>query len=133
MTGQLINFGPEPGKAAAIKLIGNAFLICFTAGIRDALLLAKALDTSVNDVSTLFDSWNPATMLPARLKRMTNGDYSKPSWELNMARKDAGLFLQAAKNKEDLALIPGIAAVMDKWIEKGHGAEDWTVIAKDAL
>src|SRR5690349_9375693 len=44
MTGKLLHFGKEVGKAAAMKLAGNAFLVCFTAGIRDTLALSKALN-----------------------------------------------------------------------------------------
>jgi 3-hydroxyisobutyrate dehydrogenase len=32
-----------------------------------------------------------------------------------------------------LAVIPAIAAEMDRYIAEGHGSEDWTVIAKDML
>lgn len=133
MTGQLLHFGTEAGKAAAMKLVGNAFLICFTAGIRDTLSLAKALDVPVAHLFNLFDQWNPGTQLDARLKRMSSGDYSNPSWELNMARKDTRLFLEAAEGKTGLVLLPSIAKLMDEWIEKGYGNRDWTVIAKDAI
>ena len=134
MTGKLLHFGTEAGRAAAMKLVGNAFLVCFTTGIRDTLSLGKALDVPLDNINTLFDSWNPGAQLPARLKRMTDGDYTNPSWELNMARKDSGLFLQAAaKAGIELAMIPGAAALMDQWIEKGYGNNDWTVIAKDSI
>ncbi|HVU57234.1 MAG TPA: NAD(P)-dependent oxidoreductase [Puia sp.] len=134
MTGKLMNFGPEEGRAAGMKLAGNCFLVAFTTGIADTLALAKSLDIPVGDLTTLFDSWNPGAMLPARMKRMTSGSYDKPSWELNMARKDTGLFIAAAENKNiHLAVIPAIAAEMDRWIDKGHGSEDWTVIGSGAL
>jgi 3-hydroxyisobutyrate dehydrogenase len=134
MTGKLLNFGPEVGKAAGMKLIGNAFLVAFTAGISDTLSLAKAHQIPVSDISTLFDSWNPGAMLPARLKRMTAGTYDKPSWTLSMARKDTQLFIDAAKKGgTTLTVIPAIAEEMDRWIKKGHGNDDWTVIAKDAI
>ena len=133
MTGKLLHFGNEVGKAAAIKLAGNAFLVCFTAGIRDTLAVSKALNLSVADLFTLFNEWNPGTMLHGRLKRMTSGDYSQPSWELNMARKDTSLFIKAAEGKTDLTLIPSIAELMDEWIDKGYGNNDWTVIAKDTI
>lgn len=134
MTGKLLHFGNEVGKAAAIKLLGNAFLVCFTAGIRDTLAISKALDVPLSDVFSLFSEWNPGTQLQARLKRMTSGDYSQPSWELNMARKDTGIFMDTAqKTKTDLAVIPSIAKLMDEWIEKGFGSNDWTVIAKDSI
>ncbi|HWJ26622.1 MAG TPA: NAD(P)-dependent oxidoreductase [Flavisolibacter sp.] len=131
MTGKLLHFGSEAGKAAAIKLVGNSFLVCFTASIKDALSLAKAMNVPVSDVTTLFNSWNPAAMLPARLSRITEGNFNSPSWELDMARKDTGLFLEEAKKAgAELTLIPSIAALMDEWIKKGYGESDWTVIAK---
>lgn len=134
MTGKLLNFGVEEGRAAGMKLVGNCFLVAFTTGIADTLSLARSLDIPISDMSTLFDAWNPGTLLPARLKRMTSGSYDKPSWELNMARKDTGLFIQAAENKNiHLAVIPAIAAEMDRWISKGHGGEDWTVIGSGAI
>ena len=65
---------------------------------------------------------------------MTGGGYTIPSWELKMARKDTGLFLEAAaKGRTELVLIPAVAALMDQWIEKGYGDHDWTVIAKDSV
>ena len=134
MTGRVLHFGEEVGKAAAMKLLGNAFLVCFTAGIRETLALAKAMEIQVADLSALFDHWNPGALLTTRLKRMTAGDSSTPSWELAMARKDTGLFLDAAEGGQtELVLIPAIAALMDEWIHKGYGAHDWTVIAKDTL
>lgn len=134
MTGKVLNFGDEVGKAAGMKLLGNLFLMAFTAGIADTLSFAKTMHISVSEVSTLFDTWNPGTMLPARLKRMTSGNYNSPSWELNMARKDARLMMAEAEQRGGkLAVLPAIAAEMDKWIAKGHGADDWTVIAKDSI
>ena len=133
MTGNVINFGPEEGKAAGMKLIGNLFLLTLTVGISDTLSLAKALNISSTDVSALFDSWNPAAMMPARLKKMATGNFKQASWELNMARKDAGLMMDATQGKTKLAVIPAIATVMDYWIEKGHGSDDWSVIATDSI
>jgi 3-hydroxyisobutyrate dehydrogenase len=134
MTGKLLNFGPETGRAAAMKLLGNLFLVAFTTGIADTLMLAKGMQIPVSDLTMLFDNWNPAVLLPGRLKRMTSGNYSNPSWELSMARKDTGLFLrEAQKGGVTLAVIPAIAAEMDRWIAKGYGSDDWTVIAKGSL
>lgn len=131
MTGKLLHFGSEVGKAAAMKLAGNAFLVCLTAGLKDTLTLSKALDISKEDLLTLFNAWNPGLHVPARIQRMTGADHSQPSWELNMARKDTQLFLDAAQQTGDrLVLMPAIAALMDEWISKGFGNHDWTVIGK---
>ncbi|RAJ81965.1 3-hydroxyisobutyrate dehydrogenase [Chitinophaga dinghuensis] len=129
MTGKVLNLGSEVGRGAALKLIGNLFLVTFTAGLVDTFALAKSMDVPVEAISDLFKEWSPANALPLRIQRMTAGDYSKPSWELNMARKDTQLFMnEADKAGVSLSIIPAIAALMDQWIEKGHGNEDWTVI-----
>lgn len=134
MTGRLMNFGEQEGKAAGIKLSGNLFLLSLTAGLADALALAKVHGINSSELLQLFNSWNPGAAVPARLKRITEAKFNEPSWELNMARKDAGLMLSAANDAgTNLAVIPAIAAVMDQWIAKGHGNDDWSVIAKDSL
>jgi 3-hydroxyisobutyrate dehydrogenase len=134
MTGKLLNFGDEAGKAAGIKLSGNLFLLSVTAGLADALALAKVHGIQPSELQNLFNNWNPGAMVPARLKKIAEGELNQPSWELNMARKDAGLMLSAAKEAgTNLAIIPAIANVMDEWIAKGHGNDDWSVIAKDSL
>ena len=134
MTGKLLNLGSETGKASGMKLTGNLFLLTLTAGISDTLALAKGLGISGQELSTLFASWNPAASMPARLNKILTGDFDSPSWELAMARKDAGLMLEEAKQSDTyLTVIPAIAAEMDKWIDKGYGNKDWSVIAKDNI
>lgn len=134
LTGKFINFGSVEGKAAGIKLTGNLFLISLTAGLSDALALAKAHHIEAGEIVDLFNNWNPGAMVPGRLKKISEGKFNEPSWELNMARKDAGLMMSAAKEAgTKLSVIPGIAEVMDQWIAKGHGSDDWSVIAKDSI
>jgi 3-hydroxyisobutyrate dehydrogenase len=129
-----MNFGDEEGRAAGIKLAGNLFLLSLTAGLADALALAKVHGIPSSDLHQLFNNWNPGAMAPARLKRITDAKFDEPSWELDMARKDAGLMLSAAEQGGiNLMTVPAIAAVMDEWIAKGHGKNDWCVIAKDGL
>lgn len=134
ITGKLINLGSEEGKAAGIKLTGNLFLLSLTAGLSDALALAKAHGIGASEILNLFNTWNPGAGVPSRLKKISEGKFNEPSWELNMARKDAGLMMNAAKDAgANLTVIPAIAAAMDEWIAKGHGSDDWSVIAKDSL
>ncbi|MDO3629114.1 NAD(P)-dependent oxidoreductase [Mucilaginibacter sp. BT774] len=134
MTGKLLNLGSTEGKAAGMKLAGNLFLQVMTVGISDMLALAKGLGISGDEIQGLFSEWNPAAAMPARMKRILSGNFDQPSWELVMARKDSGLMItEAEKHNAHLAAIPAIAAEMDKWIEKGYGSKDWSVIAKDNI
>jgi 3-hydroxyisobutyrate dehydrogenase len=132
MTGKLIYVGADPARAAGMKLLGNLFLMAMTAGMRDMLGLAKALGIAPAEAASLFDNFNPGMMTVARMKRMLEIDFKSPSWGLDMARKDARLMIEAAdRGGTLLAVIPAIAEEMDRWIGKGHGQDDWTVIAKD--
>jgi 3-hydroxyisobutyrate dehydrogenase len=132
MTGKLVYLGSKTDRAAGIKLLGNLFLISMTAGLSDTLALAKALDIPGSEVASLFEWFNPGAMTIARVKRILKADFDQPSWELNMARKDARLMMEEAQiGNTHLTVIPAIAEEMDRSIEKGFGKKDWTVIAKD--
>jgi 3-hydroxyisobutyrate dehydrogenase len=134
MTGKLVDLGPRPDAAAAFKLLGNMFLMAFTAGCADVLGLAKAMDVPPHEAAALFEHFNPAASVGARFRRMIDTPFDAPSWELSMARKDARL-VQAEVDRAGvaLALLPSIAARMDAVIADGYGSADWTVIAKDFL
>lgn len=134
MTGKVLNYGDDPGKAAGMKLAGNLFLIALTAGLSDTLALTKSLGIPASDVADLFNEWNPGAVLPGRLKKITDANFDKPTWELAMARKDAGLMInEARENGAPLVIIPAVTAEMDRWIDKGCANDDWTVIAKDNI
>ena len=94
--------------------------------------VAKSLDLGHEDLVQLFKLWNPASMVESRLDRMSKADGGQPSWELSMARKDTGLFMEAAQHAGvELTLLPAIAEVMDLWIGMGFGQHDWTIVGKD--
>lgn len=134
MTGKLVYLGEEPERAASFKLFGNLFLMFMTAGLAEVLTLAKGLDVKPEDAAKLFEVFNPAVTVGPRLQRMLAAEFHKPSWELAMARKDARLMLEAAEQGgAKLSVLPAIAATMDRFLERGHAHDDWTVIAKDAV
>ena len=134
MTGTLSYVGPRPERAAAFKLLGNLFLMFLTSGMADLLALAKGLGVPPAEAAALFDVFNPGSTVPVRMKRMLEADFAHPSWELAMARKDARLMIEEAQRGHfPLAVTPAIAQELDRWIERGHAHDDWTVIASDAL
>jgi 3-hydroxyisobutyrate dehydrogenase len=134
MTGKVQDLGERPDAAAAFKLLGNLFLMFLQTGFSDMLALARALGVPPEDAASLFGFFNPGASLEARMKRMTAMKWSEPSWELAMARKDARLMLdEAGRAGVPLEVLPAIAARMDRVIAEGHGGDDWSVLAKDAL
>ena len=132
MTGKLVWLGPAPERAAVFKLMGNSFLMALTSGIGDMLALGKSGGVAPADVVGLFEFFNPGAAVPMRAKRVLEA--SEASWELAMARKDARLMMdEAARAGVSLTIVPAVAALMDAFIARGHGKDDWTVIAKEAL
>ncbi len=133
MTGKILNLGAETGKAAALKLIGNSFLVGLTGALADTLSLAGAMNIPVSDVNSLLGEWNPGAPILARIKKITDGRFDKPTWELNMARKDTSLFIESAgKAGITLPVLETMAQLMDKRISNGDGNKDWTIIAAPA-
>lgn len=133
-TGKLLYLGEDAGRAAAMKLAGNLMLMAITTGLADAAAFLKAVDVPREELSKLFETFNPGASVEPRMKRMLSGKYDSPSWELKMSRKDARLILdEAAKGGAALKAVPTYAAMMDAWIEKGFGEHDWTVIGKDGV
>jgi len=132
MTGKVLDLGERPDAAAAFKLMGNTFLMAFTAGIGDMLGLAKACGIAADEAVGLFEHFNPGTFTLPRARRMAGGEFAQPSWELAMARKDARL-VEGETHAANVALtlLPAIAAKMDAMIDRGHAHDDWSVIAKD--
>jgi 3-hydroxyisobutyrate dehydrogenase len=134
MTGKVVYLGEAPDRAATFKLMGNAFLMALTGGLTDVLTIAKTGDVAPAEALAMFDWFNPGATLPARAKRMLDAPSSAASWELTMARKDARLMIdEASRAKLPLVVVPGVAAAMDRFIERGHGKDDWTIIAKDVV
>lgn len=134
MTGKVLDLGERVDAAAAFKLFGNCFLMFFTAGLAEVFTLARAVDIEPADAASLFQHFNPGNAIGARIDRMLGADWQKASWELAMARKDARLMIEEGTHGgSPLHALPSIAAWMDQYIDRGHGKDDWTVIAKDAI
>lgn len=131
MTGKLAWLGPDEARAAALKLVGNLFLMSMSAGLVDALLLGQALGVPPAEAGALFDLFNPAAFVPARVKRILAGQHDQPSWTLEMARKDARLMEEAAGARgAGLTLLPALAAALDRALAEGLGQKDWMVISR---
>lgn len=134
MTGKVQELGPRTDAAAAFKLMGNLFLMFVHMGCAEVLALSTALGVPHGEALGLFEFFKPGGAVEPRVKRMIEGRFADPSWELRMARKDARLMQEAATGAGvTLPVLPAIAARMDAVIAEGFGASDWTAVAKDSV
>jgi 3-hydroxyisobutyrate dehydrogenase len=134
MTGRLVELGEVRDRAAAFKLMGNLIILTMTGGAMDALALARATGLSRDDLLAMLEWFNPGASLPRRVERVLAEPWDDASWELPMARKDAGLMMaEADRAGLPLFVLPAVAKRMDVSLEQGHHNADWTVIAKPFL
>ncbi|MDZ4251732.1 MAG: NAD(P)-binding domain-containing protein [Sulfuritalea sp.] len=131
MTGRLEYQGERSDLAAVNKLLGNALIISLSAATADVLTLAQASGVDGEAAIRLFGLLDLNAIVATRGANMARGRFA-PSFELAMARKDLGLMLATAGGRP-LAVLPGVADRMDRLLAAGHGADDFTVLAIDAL
>lgn len=131
MTTRLEFMGERPDLAAANKLFGNAMIVGVSALLSDILTLAQASQVDAGDAIKLLGLLDLNAMVATRGANMAKGNFAV-SFELAMARKDVRLMLETAGSRP-MAALPAIAARMDQLIVAGHGAEDASVLAIDAV
>lgn len=125
--------GERTGKAATLKLFGNAILTFMIAALADGYALAADAGVSPREALELFGHFKPGGALEFRGKKMVDGDFT-PLFELSMARKDVRLMVDtAAAGPAPLHVLPAIAARMDALIAAGHGADDMAVLGIDSV
>ena len=131
MTGTVVYMGSAPERAAAFKLFGNMTLIGIMGVLGDVNRLAHAVGIPTGEAYSLFKHFNPGQMLPARAARIEAGDFTSPSFEVSMARKDVRLMIEEARRGGvDLFVMPGVAAMFDAAIARGEGALDAAAAAR---
>ena len=97
----------------------------------DVNRLAHAGGISTSEAFSLFKHFNPGQFLPARAARIESGEFTSPSFEVSMARKDVRLMIEEAQRGGiDLFVMPGVAAMFDAAIARGEGALDAAAAAR---
>ncbi len=125
MTGNVVYMGEAPQRAAAFKLFGNLTLIGLMGVLGDVNRLAHSVGISTSDAFSLFKHFNPGQTLPARAARIEAGQFTQPSFEVAMARKDVRLMIEEAqRGGVELFVMPAVAAMFDAAIARGEGALD---------
>ena len=131
MTGRLEYMGERSDLAAVNKLFGNALILGISAVVADILTMAQASAVDAEAAIRLLGLLDLNALVAGRGANMAKGNFT-PSFELVMARKDVRLMLETAGDRP-MAALPAVAARMDQLIAAGHGAQDASVLAVDAL
>lgn len=125
MTGKLWYVGDRPDLAAIYKLLGNGMLLSLSGALGDLFSIGRGTGLGPEDVMKLFEVFKPVNMLDRIGKRVASGGIEPSSFSLAMARKDARLMQESAQ--DPLLVISGVAAAMDRGLEKGDGERDFVV------
>ena len=115
----------EAGTATRAKLVLNHWVLGLTEAVAETVALAEALDIDPQ----LFLDTIEGGPLDSGYAQMKGGAIIArsfdPSFTLSLARKDAGLVLEAASRHEHPApLAEVVERQMARAIEAGHGDED---------
>jgi 3-hydroxyisobutyrate dehydrogenase len=115
----------EIGDATRLKLVANSWVVALTAAAGETLAFARALGVPGERFLELI-AGGPLDSAYAQTKgkAMLAGDFAT-SFSLKLARKDAGLVIEAAEQVGiDAPVARGVAKAFDRAIEAGHGDED---------
>jgi 3-hydroxyisobutyrate dehydrogenase len=115
----------DAGEGTKLKLVVNSWLVTIVEGLAETLAFADAIGT---DPRTFLETIDGGPLGPAyaqlKGKAMIAREFP-PAFTLALARKDAGLVLEAAERAGfDAALAETVARKMDEAIGQGHGDED---------
>ncbi|MEI6368052.1 MAG: NAD(P)-dependent oxidoreductase, partial [Planctomycetota bacterium] len=86
MTGRVFQLGPQPERAAAFKLFGNLTFLGMSALAGDIVRLAHATGVDLQDVTKMFQQFNPGEFFPARFAKVAEGPFEPASFTVSMAR-----------------------------------------------
>lgn len=129
MTGKLLYVGERVDLAAVWKIAGNSVFFAMAAAMADVLAIGAGCGVAAEQMLALFDTFKPGTALPFLGQRVAKAGSGPASFELVMARKDAGLMHAAAQGNR-LLVLPSVIAAMDRAIASGQGQADYAVFTK---
>jgi 3-hydroxyisobutyrate dehydrogenase-like beta-hydroxyacid dehydrogenase len=129
MTGKVWYTGERPDLAAVYKLAGNSLFFVLAGAMHDVLAMGKGNDVPPEQMLKLFDVFKPGGAVPFIGQRVMAAGDGPASFELSMARKDAGL-MQTTAGSHRLLVLPGVIAAMDQAIARGLGSADYAAFTK---
>ncbi|MGI8649220.1 MAG: NAD(P)-dependent oxidoreductase [Rubrobacter sp.] len=120
------------GAGSRLKLVTNGWIVGLLASLAETIALARELGVDPQDFIGAIEG-GPLDVPYAQMKgnAMISGEYPV-SFPLNLARKDAGLVMDASGSLS-AKVTEAAAAYFDAAIEAGHGDEDLAAIHEGVL
>lgn len=117
----------EAGAGSRLKLVTNNWILGLLATLGETVAFAEELDVDPDEFLEAVGG-GPLDLPYAQMKApmMISGEYPT-SFPLELARKDAGLVLEAS-NDLPMKVSEAAAALFDSAIASGHGDEDMAAI-----
>ena len=130
--GSVLHAGP-PGSGAAAKLVANATLFGVLGALGEALALADGLGLSRDVAFNVLAATPVAAQAERRRPSIDTGDYPR-RYALSLARKDAGLMLDAAARAGiELRVIEAMKQWLDAADQEGLGDSDYSVVLAEIM
>ncbi|MDQ3317292.1 MAG: NAD(P)-dependent oxidoreductase [Actinomycetota bacterium] len=123
----------EAGEGSRLKLVVNNWIVGLLGVLAETVSFARATGVDPQKFLETIEG-GPLGLPYAQMKGAMMIDEDFPtSFSAKLARKDAGLVLDAAEARGlDLAVVSAVAARFDEVIEAGHGEEDMAAIYEAA-
>lgn len=124
-----IEAGDDLGRASALKLACNAWVLSITAATAQSVALAEkqGLDGHLF-LDAIKDGAADSPYAQLKGPAMLDGDFT-PSFEVDGGRKDAGLIADAARSTGvSTAMFDQVKAMFDRASENGHGDDDLAAV-----
>jgi 3-hydroxyisobutyrate dehydrogenase len=115
----------EAGAGTRTKLVLNSWLLSLLEGLAETIAFAEAIDVDPKVFLKTIEG-GPLDVAYAQMKGGAMLERSfDPSFALSLARKDAGLVLEAAeRHHHEMPVVEAAERQMSRAIQDGHGDED---------
>ena len=123
----------EAGEGSRLKLVINNWIVGLLGVLAETVSFARATGVDPQKFLETIEG-GPLGLPYAQMKGAMMIDEAFPtSFSAKLARKDAGLVLDAAEEKGlDMVVARAVAARFDEAIEAGHGEEDMAAVYEAA-
>jgi 3-hydroxyisobutyrate dehydrogenase len=123
----------EAGEGSRLKLVINNWIVGLIGVLAETISFARATGVDPQKFLETIEG-GPLGLPYAQMKGAMMIDEDFPtSFSAKLARKDAGLVLDAAEEKGlDMVVARAVAARFDEAIEAGHGEEDMAAVYEAA-